>query len=572
MNRVEAFLLGQSLGARWAGARARVFARALSLLVVGAWTVGCGGPSQAPDVPPAMAIVAPKPSAAPSPSTNPQDPAHRSGLWAQPQTDMEGAPAAPTKEPAVRNSVASQATASAFQPLLAWTQSQHAQVYAALLDLESEEWLVLHQADQAINVASNAKIVTSAAALSLLGPDYQFTTELFGSMVQGDRCERLVLRGGGAPDLSVVDLYRFVSVLKGRGARRVEHVVVDQSRFAGSFVPPAFEQQPNEWAPFRANISALALDGNAVTLNVLPARVGEAARVWYDPVGAVTGSGQVMTSASGTGDAVSWQLSDATSGPGLHSKVAGRLAADAGRRRYQRRLDDPTLVGGWVLRELLVQAGIEVGDVQAGVRKGEERWAAWSSRPVAELVRKLGKDSDNFTAEMLLVALSSAEPQLAPAQKVIEPWSPARGARALDGWLRKLGLWTDGTVVKNGSGLFDANRYSPRLLVGVLAHVENEPAVYYDFVSHLAMGATDGTLKQRMLKQPLAARIRAKTGTLRDVDALTGYIVRSGGRPPLAFSLVVVQGKVAHGEVRKRMDQTVIAWAQLAERGDPLSD
>jgi D-alanyl-D-alanine carboxypeptidase len=72
-----------------------------------------------------------------------------------------------------------------------------------------------------------------------------------------------------------------------------------------------------------------------------------------------------------------------------------------------------------------------------------------------------------------------------------------------------------------------------------------------------------------MLNKPVARRIRAKTGTLREVDALTGYIVRDGGRPPMAFSLIVAQGKAAHGDVRARMDQTVMSWAQLAD-GDDL--
>jgi len=249
----------------------------------------------------------------------------------------------------------------------------------------------------------------------------------------------------------------------------------------------------------------------------------------------------------------------------MQSQIGGKLAVDAGRRRYQRRWEDPRLVGGWALSALLEQAGVVVDDVQAGERRREERWAAWSSQPVAELVRKLGKESDNFTAEMLLVALSQADQRASGTQPAESPWSSERGARVVDGWLRRIGVWTPGTLVKNGSGLFDANRYSPRLLVSLLAHIEDHPEVYYDFVSQLAMGATDGTLKHRMQKQMLAGRIRAKTGTLRDVDALSGYILRSRGRPPLAFCLVMVGGRAAHADVRKRMDQTVLSWAELTE-------
>jgi D-alanyl-D-alanine carboxypeptidase/D-alanyl-D-alanine-endopeptidase (penicillin-binding protein 4) len=93
--------------------------------------------------------------------------------------------------------------------------------------------------------------------------------------------------------------------------------------------------------------------------------------------------------------------------------------------------------------------------------------------------------------------------------------------------------------------------------------MEDNPRVYQDFVSHLAMGATDGTMKRRMKSSEIGQRIRAKTGTLKDVDALTGYIQRPGGKSPAAFSVIVVGARAGHGEVRSRVDTLSLDWAKL---------
>lgn len=446
----------------------------------------------------------------------------------------------------------------AFSRLSNWVTAQGGRVHAALVDLDTDEWLLRASADTPINPASNAKVLTAAAALELLGPAYHFETRLLGRIDPKGSCSRLVLEGGGAPDLTTADLWRLVRVAKGRGLSEVGDVVVDQSRFTARFVPPAFEQQPKEWAPFRAPISALALDENAVTLNVVSTAAGQAARVWYDPPGVVVSQGRVETGKSGSGDRVRWNLDPKADPQRPESTVGGTLAEGLGRRRYSRRLEDPRLAGGLALSELLEDAGIEVtGKVTLGTSKGEPRLALWYSQPLAEIVRALGKDSNNFVAEMLLVALSQADD--APDD---EPWSSERGARAVLVWLEDKKIDAEGIVVKNGSGLFDANRVSAEVFTKVLASIEDNPRIFQDFVSHLAMGSTDGTMKKRLRGSELGKRVRAKTGTLRNVDALSGYVQRPGGKSPAAFSVIVVDTKASHGEVRRRVDELILSWTK----------
>ncbi len=464
--------------------------------------------------------------------------------------------------PPVFDETASKEFVAAFSQLNQWVSAKKGKVHAALVDLQSDKWLLRSRSTEAVNPASNAKLVTAAAALELLGPAHSFQTEIFGRIEKNGSCERLVVRGGGAPDLTTADFWRLIRVAKGKGLRQVQNIIVDQTRFTDDYVPPAFAQQPKEWAPFRAPISALALNRNSISLNIVSTEVGEDARFWYDPPGLVYEKGRVKTGKKGGGDRVSWSLDPSKNVAHMNSLIGGSLATGSGRRRYARRLEDPRLAPGHALAALLKESNIVVeGTVSAGARHKEPRLALWSSEPVAELVRAMGKKSDNFTAEMLFVALSAAEKGAQEAQG----WSSERGARVIRRWLSEKKISLEGIVIKNGSGLFDANRLSAELLTTLLAAMEDNPRVYQEFVSQLAIGATDGTLKKRMRKGKLGGRIRAKTGTLRHVDALSGYIQRPGGRSPAAFSVIVVGPRVSHSAVRARVDKLILKWAELLQ-------
>jgi D-alanyl-D-alanine carboxypeptidase/D-alanyl-D-alanine-endopeptidase (penicillin-binding protein 4) len=269
----------------------------------------------------------------------------------------------------------------------------------------------------------------------------------------------------------------------------------------------------------------------------------------------------------GSGDRVTWSLQDKSSSQHLVSQVGGRLAEGLGRRTYSRRLEDPRLAGGYALISLLKDMGVKVsGEPKLGKVSGEPRISLWTSKPIAELTRALGKDSNNFYAEMLFVALSGA----ADGEKESDqPWSSSRGAAVVEEWLKAKHIDLKGIVIKNGSGLFDGNRYSAELLVTLLAGLEDNPRIYQDFVSQLAIGGTDGTMKSRMKGEDLAPRIRAKTGTLSEVLALSGYIQRTKGRSPAAFSITISGIAGRYSQVRSHMDNTVLAWAKILEDSSP---
>jgi D-alanyl-D-alanine carboxypeptidase/D-alanyl-D-alanine-endopeptidase (penicillin-binding protein 4) len=94
-----------------------------------------------------------------------------------------------------------------------------------------------------------------------------------------------------------------------------------------------------------------------------------------------------------------------------------------------------------------------------------------------------------------------------------------------------------GVVMKNGSGLFDADRVTASSTVRLLRWAWRSPDVQPEYLAQLSVGGVDGTLRKRFRTDLTRRRVRAKTGTLDDVIALSGYVLRDGGRGPVAFSI-----------------------------------
>ncbi|HTV20458.1 MAG TPA: D-alanyl-D-alanine carboxypeptidase/D-alanyl-D-alanine-endopeptidase [Polyangiaceae bacterium] len=400
-----------------------------------------------------------------------------------------------------------------------------------------------------LNPASNMKVLTAATTLARLGSEYRFSTGLYGEIDAG-KVDPLVLRGQGDPSLATADLWSLARALRNLGVSQVGNIQVDQSRFDDQFVPPAFEQQPNEWAGFRAPVSAIALERNAVTLHVLPTRAGQAARAWFDPPGVVSIDGSIETQRPGSREAI--QLSMEPRPDALVGHIGGHVAEGLPRMRFDRRMDDPRRAPGLALASILADAGVRVqGTVALGGESVKQRLVFHESEPLSQLLVELGKNSDNFYAEMLFKALGG-EMGTAPAKS-------QDGARAVLAWLGELGLAAADLRIENGSGLFDSNRVSAKTLTGVLEAVYRNPALYPEFLAQLAIGGVDGTLRNRFRKLSPKRSVRAKTGTLSAAIALSGYALASNGKAPITFSFLINQIEGHAGEARQKIDQVVEA-------------
>ena len=404
-----------------------------------------------------------------------------------------------------------------------------AEVGIEIRDVETDKVLAAHHEHALLNPASNAKVYTAAAALALLHGSHRYKTTLSGTIKNGTLTGPIVLRGYGDPSLTTSDLVAFASDVKNHGVKKIEgDIHVDQRFYDEQTTPPAFEQQPNEWASFRAPVSATAVNENTLMLTVRPGAVGAPAHCVFDPPGFVDVEGDVKTGESGA-DSVGLALSG--NGRRMSAKLSGTIGADARVVRYTRRVEDPLLLPGYVLRAAFDEVGLKVtGDVKLGAAAKGTVIAHHESEPLSMILYALGKSSDNFYAEMVFKSIAG--------ETKARPASSKDSADIVQKWVEKVGAGDTGLVVKNGSGLFDANRVTASSLTRLLRYAYRDSAISNEFVAQLAIGGVDGTLHKRFRNTRAHRSVRAKTGTLEDAIALSGYVLGPPGKGPIAFSIM----------------------------------
>ena len=426
------------------------------------------------------------------------------------------APTSPSLDAAVRALVGEHA----------WRE---ADIGIAIMDVASGKMLASYKEHEPLNPASNAKLYTAAAALGILHGDHRYQTSLSGVVKGGAVTGSLTLRGFGDPSLTADDLFGLAAELREHGVRRVDgDILVDQRFYDDQTTPPAFEQKPEEWAAFRAPVSAVAVNENTVTLAIRPSEAGQPAHAFFEPPGFVDVDGAVTTGEGTGADTVGLLLSK--NGQRLSAKLSGEVGQDAKLVRFTRRVEDPTLLAGYVLRAQLEQLQIKVsGDVKTGSGKGPVI-AKRTSEPLSTLLYALGKRSDNFYAEMIFKSIA--------AEHKGRPAHAADAAATVAKFVGDLGAGDQGLVIKNGSGLYDANRVTSSSIVRLLRACYQDTAIAPEYIAQLSIGGADGTLHGRFTSEHARHAVRAKTGTLDDAIALSGYVLAPPGRSPVAFSIL----------------------------------
>jgi D-alanyl-D-alanine carboxypeptidase/D-alanyl-D-alanine-endopeptidase (penicillin-binding protein 4) len=392
-----------------------------------------------------------------------------------------------------------------------------------------------------LNAASNVKIVTEAAALTQLGPEFRWKTTLLGpshpdtgkAISAGELRGDLYVKTSGDPALSTQDLQTMATSLATAGLRKVRGgLVIDTSAFDPSTVPPAFDQK-NESAAFRAPSSAASLNANVVAVTITPAALaGGTARVIVDPPSpAVVVTGSVTTAAKGPTQ-LKVETSDAGSGQ-TRVTVGGRILVGSESRTILRRVVSPEMYFAQTFKQVLAKRGISIDKpirVESAPKDGLRVLTTHESPPLAVVVQDLGKRSVNFTAEQLLRTLGG--------ETAGRPGTWQKGLDAVARYLDGLGIPRSAYAMKNGSGLYDSNRFSAEQIVTVLRAGMRDFRIASEFLASFAVGGADGTLAHRMAGSPAERFVRAKTGTLANVSCLSGLV----GAPltkPLVFSILM---------------------------------
>jgi D-alanyl-D-alanine carboxypeptidase/D-alanyl-D-alanine-endopeptidase (penicillin-binding protein 4) len=467
--------------------------------------------------------------------------------------------------------------------------------------------------DKLFTPASNTKLFTTAAALSLIGPDYKFrtTVETTGTLDRYGRLNGdLVLVGHGDPNLSgrelpydlktqrnddpIQALESLADVLVQKGVKFIDgDIVADDSYFAFERYGEGWSQDDLVWAD-GAPVSALTINDNVVFVNILPAdRPGEKAFVSVKPFADYYRlDNRIITTPAGTG-----RKFFVNREPGSTVLTLwGNMPLDDAGANEALAIEDPAEFAAGLFRQLLEKRGIviyghqrtrhtelatlstfsvnasapsrggrvddRVGDKDNG---GQSRplksdqpitLASYESKPLLQDIRVINKVSQNLHAEILLRLLGRERGNAGTVEG---------GLEVLRGFLTKAGVPSDEYVFYDGSGLSRQNLVTPHAIVQLLRYCSTQPWGA-DYKATFPVAGVDGSLTERFTSPRLKNRIMAKTGSLGGVKTLSGYATTDAGQV-VAFSILSNNFNLPAKRVTDAIDELVQAIVVDAPAG-----
>jgi len=409
-----------------------------------------------------------------------------------------------------------------------------------------------HRPGASVNPASVMKLFTTSAALDLLGPDHVWRNRIYteGPVRDGVLHGHLVLRGSGDPKLVVERLQALLAQVMAAGVREVRgDIVLDRSVFDVRERSEPFDDEPLR--PYNVAPDGLLINFKAVVYTFTPNAVTGQTQVRFEPpLMGLDVPAQVSASNAACND---WrrQLQADFSQP-LQVRFAGSYPARCGERQWPVAFLESDQYAPRVLQALWLAAGgrlsgqVRYGQVQASAKLLLEA----PSLPLSVIIQDINKLSNNVMAQQLFLTLSS------------ELGAPGRleaSRLRLSQWWRSGFAGLDEPVLDNGSGLSRTERSTALALTALLqaAHADRHAQ---HFVNSLSLAGVDGTtarLKERNPHSPVIGRAWLKTGSLRDVASVAGYVQGESGQ---RYSVVAVINHPNANLARPALD-ALLEWS-----------
>lgn len=405
-----------------------------------------------------------------------------------------------------------------------------------------------HRANVPVNPASVMKLVSTFAALETLGPTFAWNTPVYieGAVRDGTLYGTLYIKGQGDPWLVIERLWLLLRRVQGLGIKGiVGDVVLDRTAFETVASDPG-EFDGERLRSYNAAPDALLLNFKSVLMTFVPDRASNLARVTFEPPLA----GVQMQASVGLSDgfcndyraALRADLSDPA-----RIGFAGRFPASCGEKVWPLAYADPASFAVRAIAGLWREMG---GQFEGKVREGQVPAGAvpvfeFSSPPLAEVLRTINKYSNNVMAQQLFLTLSLQQKgvgTLAGSREVLQDW-----------WRERFGA-DDAPRLDNGSGLSRTDRISAQALMRLLQYAWASPLMP-ELMSSLPISGLDGTLKPNRWRAQGHAHL--KTGSLRDVMAVAGYVHALGGK---RYVLVAIANHPNANAARPAIE-ALVEWA-----------
>nr|WP_314606955.1 D-alanyl-D-alanine carboxypeptidase/D-alanyl-D-alanine-endopeptidase [uncultured Janthinobacterium sp.] len=442
--------------------------------------------------------------------------------------------------------------------------------------LRGNTTVLSHGAERSMQPASTMKLVTTAVGLEQLGPIFRGRTELRTSadVINGVLKGDLILRGGADTDFNADVLEHMLQTLRTQGIVKIKgDLILDRQLFQPA--RPDIGAPPfDESAEFRYNVipDALLLNTNLLDINMnstdrqlsilmqpalenvsitsdMKLIKGSCARWedgWRPPEYRRDASGKLQVILHGTF-------------PQNCSKATSINVLD--RNDYADRLFRATWkrLGGTITGT--VREAPATGLPPTAEPVGTRMLADHVARALPEVLRDINKTSDNTLARTLFLSLGSLQSDGWLGSRPVAMAAPedtaTRARQVIQEWFQRHNINTQGMLVDNGSGLSRTGRIAPAQMAAVLQAMQQSPWAP-EFQSSLPIVALDGTMRKRLLNSPAAARARIKTGTLKNVVAIAGYVPDANNQLCVVVAMIN-SDLVGNGNGRAAVD-SLIEW------------
>jgi D-alanyl-D-alanine carboxypeptidase/D-alanyl-D-alanine-endopeptidase (penicillin-binding protein 4) len=379
-------------------------------------------------------------------------------------------------------------------------------------------------ADVSVNPASTMKLITTYAALEMLGPTYQWKTEFFtdGTLSNGVLNGNLYLKGGGDPKLNMEKLWLLMRDLRANGVRQVTgDLILDRSHFVQPQLPAFNDDGGDENAPFLVRPDSLLVNLKALRF-VTRNDSGKVLVSVEPPIATIRIDNQVKALAGSkcSGDV---RYNPVTQADGITVVVSGQLAEGCSSQTYLSLLDHATYAAGAVRAIWSELGGSIQGADRVGVVPKQARVLARAFSPdLVEIIRDINKYSNNTMAQQLFLSLGER-------YRTDADGDDAKAAqRVIRQWLAKKGITASHLVMENGSGLSRDERVSAREMATLLQAAWKSPYAA-EFMSSMPIVGMDGTMRKRLKRTAMSGEGHIKTGTLNTVRAIAGFSRDSNG-------------------------------------------
>ncbi len=409
------------------------------------------------------------------------------------------------------------------------------------------------------NPASVIKILTTLSALEILGPSYQWHTRYLadGAIENGALKGNLVMQGGGDPFLVVERFWHQVQAIRQRGIHTIHgDLIIDNRHF--DIAPHdrgAFDDQPERL--YNVGPDAALVNFSATRFILSPR--GNQVRVIADPplAGLVIENNLRAKRGSCTHPQSGWRLTEVKGGGVRRGndrvvvRFSGSYRVGCGEHSISRAILSNHEYAFRLFKYLWTDSSGQIlgGYRQAKTPPGATQILDYPSQPLADIITGINKYSNNVMARQLFLSLGAEGPD--------SPGSLAGARQRLRQWLAANAISMPELFIDNGSGLSRDTRISADSLAQLLQHGWNSN-YHAEFLSSFALSSLDGTMRKRSGEPGLQGRFRIKTGWLRGVRSMAGY-VNSRHNRPYTVVMLLQSGKVRYGS-GARIQDALLKW------------